>query len=77
MTSKKSSLEKFYNQLCDSTASTWTGTILEQGRCVFQDFCPNSSYAHEVKGIVEKIKGAKFIGVKDDMVIVMYENGDA
>lgn len=73
MSKKIYTLEKFYNYLCDSTDSTWTGIVLEEGRHVFQDFCPEYSYAQQVKDVIDGVDNAEFIGRQGDMVLVVWK----
>lgn len=73
MSKKIKTLEKFYNHLCDSTDSTWSGMVLDDGKYLLQDFCTNYSYAQEVKDVVEGIEGAEFIGRQGDMVLVVWK----
>jgi len=77
MAKKINTLEKFYNHLCDGTSSTWTGIVLENDRHLFQDFCPNLSYVDTIEGVIKGIKGAEFVGLKDDMAIVLFDAKEA
>lgn len=73
MAKKINTLETFYNHLCDSTSSTWTGVVVNDVKHIFQDLCPDLSYVEKVTGVVKNIKGASVAGVQDGMIFVLYE----
>jgi len=72
MAKKINTLETFYNHLCDSTSSTWTGIVVTETKHMFQDFCPDLTYVEKVTGILKNIKGASVAGVQDNMIFVFW-----
>jgi len=75
MAKKINTLEKFYNHLCDTTKSTWTGIVVNDVKHMFQDACPNLEYVEKVTRILKNINGASVAGVQDGMIFVLYEKG--
>lgn len=51
--------------------------VLENDRHLFQDFCPNLSYVDIIEDVIKDVKGAEFVGLKDDMALVLFDAKEA
>lgn len=77
MNKKIDTLEDFYNYLCDSTQSTWTCTVIDDSRHMFQDLCLDLDYVKKVSEVLEPFKGAYVVGVQENMIFVLYNKEKA
>jgi len=68
MAKKINTLEKFYNHLCDTTSSTWTGVVVTETKHMFQDVCLDLNYKKIVEKVIENIPEASIAGVEDGMI---------